>query len=154
MRSSAETQSRFAGNKSRELGIGRRSLMAFSSAFFPIYNGLQRPRIRHRKRLLQRSSEPKCSYVSHDGSLVMRQPYLTIHHMVRVYPDGRFDYRTPLSMGRPDPEQSLINYGTAVGNNAPLDWSGWMYLDCHIPRGAPLRRGIGCVPAAIIPLST
>ena len=45
----------------------------------------------------------KHSYVSHIGPLVMGQPDLTIHHMVRVYLGGRFDYRTPLSMGRPDP---------------------------------------------------
>ena len=93
--------------------------------------------------LLQR----RFSYVSHIGSLVMGHPDLTIHHMVRVYPGGRFDYRTPLSMGQPDPEQSFTNYGTAVGNNAPYEWSGWVYLDCHIP---PLCRGIGGVPAAII----
>ena len=81
----------------------------------------------------------------------MGHPDLTIHHMVRVYPGGRFDYRTPLSMGWPDPEQSFTNYGTAVGNNAPNEWSGWVYLDCHIPpHRAPLCQGIGGVPAAII----
>ena len=78
-------------------------------------------------------NDRKYSYVSHIGSLVMGHPDLTIHHMVRVYPGSRFDYRTPLSMGRPDPEQSFTNYGTAVGNNAPNEWSGWVYLDCHIP---------------------
>ena len=41
-------------------------------------------------------------------------------------------------MGRPDPEQSPSSHGQAAGNNAPYDWSGLMYIDCHnSPQGIP-----------------
>jgi hypothetical protein len=82
------------------------------------------------------------SYVSHMGSLVMGHPALTIHHMVWAQPDSRFDYRTPLLMGRPDPEQSSSSYGPAVGNNAPHEWSGRMFVDSHFLCGAALRRRV------------
>jgi hypothetical protein len=82
------------------------------------------------------------SYVSHMGSLVMGHPALTIHHMVWAQPDSRFDYRTPLLMGRPDPEQSSSSYGPAVGNNAPHEWSGGMFVDSHFLCGAALRRRV------------
>jgi hypothetical protein len=72
----------------------------------------------------------------------MGHPALTIHHMVWAQPDSRFDYRTPLLMGRPDPEQSSSSYGPAVGNNAPHEWSGRMFVDSRFLCGAALRRRV------------
>jgi hypothetical protein len=62
--------------------------------------------------------------------------------LVWAQPDSRFDYRTPLLMGRPDPEQLSSSYGPALGNNAPHEWSGWMFVDSHFLCGAALRRRV------------
>jgi len=44
-------------------------------------------------------------------------------------------------MGQLDPEQSSSNYGLAVGNNAPYDWRGWMFLLPYPPAGLPSAGG-------------